>query len=151
MCAWFLRQVREEEDFLRSVWFSDEAHFYLSGTVNSRRKGRSDLRSTGIKKGGRGSYGTDVRVDGAIVKTSEARSELGSTDKWRSYGTDFKGRSDPNTTERWGSYGTDFKRRSDPNTTEKWGFYGIDFKGRSDPNTTERWGFYGIESKLDLA
>ena len=24
------------EDFLRSVWFSDEAHFYLSGTVNSR-------------------------------------------------------------------------------------------------------------------
>ena len=36
MCAWFLRQVREEEDFLRSVWFSDEAHFYLSGTVNSR-------------------------------------------------------------------------------------------------------------------
>ena len=36
MCAWFLRQVREEEDFLRSVWFSDESHFYLSGTVNSR-------------------------------------------------------------------------------------------------------------------
>ena len=36
MCAWFLRQVREEEDFLRSVWFSDEAHFYLSCTVNSR-------------------------------------------------------------------------------------------------------------------
>ena len=36
MCAWFLRQVREEEDFLRSVWFSDEAHFYLSRTVNSR-------------------------------------------------------------------------------------------------------------------
>ena len=36
MCALFLRQVREEEDFLRSVWFSDEAHFYLSGTVNSR-------------------------------------------------------------------------------------------------------------------
>ena len=32
MCAWFLGQVREEEDFLRSVWFSDEAHFYLSGT-----------------------------------------------------------------------------------------------------------------------
>ena len=36
MCAWFLRQVREEEDFLRSLWFSDEAHFHLSGTVNSR-------------------------------------------------------------------------------------------------------------------
>ena len=36
MCAWFLRQVREEEDFLRSVWFSDEAHFYPSGTVNTR-------------------------------------------------------------------------------------------------------------------
>ena len=36
MCAWFSRQVREEEDFLRSVWFRDEAHFYLSGTVNSR-------------------------------------------------------------------------------------------------------------------
>ena len=36
MCAWFLRQVREEEDFFRSVWFSDESHFYLSGTVNSR-------------------------------------------------------------------------------------------------------------------
>ena len=36
MSAWFLRQVREEEDFLRSVWFSDEAHFYHSGTVNSR-------------------------------------------------------------------------------------------------------------------
>ena len=36
MCVWFLRQVREEEDFLRSVWFSDEAHFYPSGTVNSR-------------------------------------------------------------------------------------------------------------------
>ena len=30
MCAWFLRQVREEEDFLRSVWFSDEAHFFIS-------------------------------------------------------------------------------------------------------------------------
>ena len=36
MCAWFLRQVREEEDFLRPVWFSDEAHLYLSGTMNSR-------------------------------------------------------------------------------------------------------------------
>ena len=36
ICAWFLRQVREEEDFLRSVWFSDEAHFYLSGAVNSQ-------------------------------------------------------------------------------------------------------------------
>ena len=36
MRAWFLRQVREEEDFLRSVWFSDEAHFYFSGTENSR-------------------------------------------------------------------------------------------------------------------
>ena len=35
-CAWFLRQVKEEEDFLRSVWFSDEAHFYLNVTVNSR-------------------------------------------------------------------------------------------------------------------
>ena len=29
MCAWFLRQVRSE-------WFSDEAHFHLSSTVNSR-------------------------------------------------------------------------------------------------------------------
>ena len=36
MCAWFLRQVREEENFLRWVWFSDEAHLYLSDTVNSR-------------------------------------------------------------------------------------------------------------------
>ena len=36
MCAWFLRQVRKEEDFLRLVWFSDEAYFYLSGTVNWR-------------------------------------------------------------------------------------------------------------------
>ena len=36
MCVWFLRQVREEEDFFRSVLFSDEVRFYLSGTVNSR-------------------------------------------------------------------------------------------------------------------
>ena len=35
MCSWFLRQDKEEEDVLRSVWLSDEAHFYLSGTVNS--------------------------------------------------------------------------------------------------------------------
>lgn len=36
MCAWFLRQLEQAEDFLKSIWFSDEAHFYLNGNVNSR-------------------------------------------------------------------------------------------------------------------
>ena len=36
MCQWFARQVRDDEQFLQSVWFSDEAHFYLTGRVNSR-------------------------------------------------------------------------------------------------------------------
>ena len=51
-CAWFSRQVREEEDFLRSVWFSGEAHFYLSGTVNSRKyvHWASDRRNLHVTK-----------------------------------------------------------------------------------------------------
>ena len=31
MCEWFCDKIDEEPDFLDNVWFSDEAHFLLSG------------------------------------------------------------------------------------------------------------------------
>ena len=31
MCSWFLKKLQVNLDFLDTVWFSDEAHFHLSG------------------------------------------------------------------------------------------------------------------------
>ena len=36
MCQWFRERLRCEPDFLDNVWFTDEAHFYLSGHVSSQ-------------------------------------------------------------------------------------------------------------------
>ena len=38
MCQWFENKIEEDPDFLDDVWFSDEAHFLLSGHVNSKNK-----------------------------------------------------------------------------------------------------------------
>ena len=36
MCQWFCDKIDHVPDFLDDVWFSDEAHFLLSGHVNSK-------------------------------------------------------------------------------------------------------------------
>ena len=36
MCRWFCDTMEDIPDFLDHVWFSDEAHFLLSGYVNSK-------------------------------------------------------------------------------------------------------------------
>ena len=36
MCEWFCNMLENDENFLENVWFSDEAHFLLSGHVNSK-------------------------------------------------------------------------------------------------------------------
>ena len=36
MCKWFCNVLENDENFLENVWFSDEAHFLLSGHVNSK-------------------------------------------------------------------------------------------------------------------
>ena len=36
MCKWFCDTIEANPDFLGHVWFSDEAHFLLSGHVNSK-------------------------------------------------------------------------------------------------------------------
>ena len=36
MCQWCRERLRCEPDFLDNVWFTDEAHFYLSGHVSSQ-------------------------------------------------------------------------------------------------------------------
>jgi len=36
MCKWFCNMLENDENFLENVWFSDEAHFLLSGHVNSK-------------------------------------------------------------------------------------------------------------------
>ena len=36
MCRWFCDTIEDIPDFLDHVWFSDEAHFLLSGYVNSK-------------------------------------------------------------------------------------------------------------------
>ena len=36
MCKWFCDTIKANPDFLGHVWFSDEAHFLLSGHVNSK-------------------------------------------------------------------------------------------------------------------
>ena len=36
MCQWFESKIEENLDFLQNVWFSDEAHFSLSGHVNNK-------------------------------------------------------------------------------------------------------------------
>jgi len=35
-CEWFCNVLENDENFLENVWFSDEAHFLLSGHVNSK-------------------------------------------------------------------------------------------------------------------
>ena len=34
--SWFLKKSAENQNFIHSIWFSDEAHFHLDGTVNSQ-------------------------------------------------------------------------------------------------------------------
>lgn len=36
MCEWFCNVLENDGNFLEKVWFSDEAHFLLSGHVNSK-------------------------------------------------------------------------------------------------------------------
>ena len=36
MCRWFLNQIALDGTFVKNVWFSDEANFYLNGYVNSK-------------------------------------------------------------------------------------------------------------------
>ena len=36
MCNWFSDKIEDEPDFLDNVWFTDEAHFLLSGHVNNK-------------------------------------------------------------------------------------------------------------------
>ena len=36
MWQWFESKIKQNPDFLQNVWFSDEAHFFPSGPVNSR-------------------------------------------------------------------------------------------------------------------
>jgi len=36
MCQWYCDKIDTVPDFLDNVWFSDEAHFLLSGHVNSK-------------------------------------------------------------------------------------------------------------------
>ena len=36
MCEWFCNVLENDENFLDNVWFSNEAHFLLSGHVNSK-------------------------------------------------------------------------------------------------------------------
>ena len=35
MCNWFNNKMKEDEDQINNVWFSDEAHLHLDGYVNS--------------------------------------------------------------------------------------------------------------------
>ena len=36
MCQWFESKIKENPDFIQNVWFSDEAHFSLSGHFISK-------------------------------------------------------------------------------------------------------------------
>ena len=36
MCEWFSNMLENDKNFLENVWFSDKAHFLLSGHVNSK-------------------------------------------------------------------------------------------------------------------
>ena len=36
MCQWFCNKIDAVPDFLDNVWFSDEAHFLLSGHMNTK-------------------------------------------------------------------------------------------------------------------
>ena len=36
MCEWFCNVLENDKNFLENVWFSDEAHFLLSGHVSSK-------------------------------------------------------------------------------------------------------------------
>ena len=37
MCRWFLEQIENSAEFIENVWFSDEAHFYMNGYINSKK------------------------------------------------------------------------------------------------------------------
>ena len=43
MCQWFESKIEESPDFLQNVWFSDEAHFSLSGHVNSKNSAPDEV------------------------------------------------------------------------------------------------------------
>ena len=36
MCRWFENKIEEDPDFLDEFWFSDEAHFWFCGHINSK-------------------------------------------------------------------------------------------------------------------
>lgn len=36
MCNWFNEKMERDQDWIKHVWFTDEAHFHLAGQVNSR-------------------------------------------------------------------------------------------------------------------
>ena len=36
MCQWFNNKLQDDPEFINGLWFSDEAHFYLSGHVSSK-------------------------------------------------------------------------------------------------------------------
>ena len=36
MCHWFLDKIESDAQFIDNLWFSDEAHFYMNGYINSK-------------------------------------------------------------------------------------------------------------------
>ena len=36
MCTWFNKMMENDEHWVGKIWFSDEAHFHLDGSVNSK-------------------------------------------------------------------------------------------------------------------
>ena len=36
MCLRCRQKIENDNDWIKNVWFTDEAHFYLNGTVNSQ-------------------------------------------------------------------------------------------------------------------
>ena len=49
MCEWFCDTIEDNPDFLH-VWFSDEAHFLLSGHVNSKNNVYWGTEAVTLKK-----------------------------------------------------------------------------------------------------
>ena len=47
-CTWILEKCEENPDFLDNVWFSDEAHFYLDGRVNTQNNRRWSSSAPGV-------------------------------------------------------------------------------------------------------
>ena len=36
ICQRFYQEIENDNDWVKSVWFTDEAHFYLNGIINSQ-------------------------------------------------------------------------------------------------------------------